>query len=408
MLFPLESTSHLHDPNSTSLGPEYIINDAGEVSPVESGPSFAPGGGSAGGGGKDTGGSSPSSPSSPSTPSTPTATLVSAAGSNLEIDLIWDSSVASAPTGFTTAITDAAQYYVSNFTSATGAATVLYIDVGYGEIAGTTPLAATALGESESLGYLTNYSAVTSALAHNGYNLSFSASNEPTTAQFFITSAQAKTLGLIGGTSGGATSVDGYIGFSNLTDTGVSWNLYANANGSNSETLSNQYDLQAVAQHELSEVMGRIGMEGEIVNGKPTYTLLDLFNYASYNTANNTGSLVLSGAGGYFSANGGASVSGAYNNAVAYGGDIADWASYSSPSQSGTLPAGSPSNLANSYNAFLGLGENGYISQADLLEDWVIGYHSLTPISSPTPAPTPTPTPTPTPNPPSPSTGKSG
>jgi hypothetical protein len=34
MLFPLELLSHLHDPNTSSLGQEYVVNDAGLVSPV--------------------------------------------------------------------------------------------------------------------------------------------------------------------------------------------------------------------------------------------------------------------------------------------------------------------------------------------------------------------------------------
>jgi hypothetical protein len=362
MLFPLESSSHLPDPHTSPLGQEYVINDAGQVSPVNSVGSTGHGAGS-----------SPSSSSSHS--STPAPTLVTAAGGNLQIDLIWDSSVGNAPSGFTTAVIDAAQFYVTNFTSSTGGKTVLYIDVGYGEIAGTS-LAANALGESESNGYLTNYSTVTKALAADGYI--FSATNEPTGSQFFVTSAQAKTLGLISGASGGASSVDGYIGFSTLTGTGYSWNTYANPNGSNSGTTSTQFDLQAVVEHELSEVMGRIGMEGQVINGKATYTPLDLFNYASYNTTTHTGVLELSGHGGYFSTNGGATKEGVYNAASTYGGDIADWASYSSVTQSGTLPVGAASNVSDAYDAFLAAGDNGLVSTDDILEDAAIGYKLTT------------------------------
>ncbi len=357
MLFPLESSSHFQDPNASPLGQEYTINDAGLVSPINGASS-----------------SSHVTGSSSSSTRAPAPTLVTSAGSNLQIDLIWDSSVGGAPSGFTTAIVDAAQFYVTNFTSSTGGKTVLYIDVGYGEVAGSS-MAANALGESESNGYLTNYAAVTGALVKDGY--SFSASNEPTTSQFFVTSAQAKTLGIINGvtgTSGGVNSVDGYIGFSTLTGTGDSWNFQANPNGTNSGTGATQYDLQAVAQHELSEVMGRIGMEGANVNGKPTYTILDLFNYASYNSTTHTGVLELSGQGGYFSANGGATKMGVFNAASTYGGDIADWSSYSSAAQSGTLPAGAASNVSNSYDAFLARGDNGLVSTDDLLVDAALGY----------------------------------
>lgn len=50
---------------------------------------------------------------------------------------------------------------------------------------------------------------------------------------------------------------------------------------SNTGPAANQFDLQTVALHEISEVMGRIGMEGAIINGKTTDTPLDLFNYHS-------------------------------------------------------------------------------------------------------------------------------
>ena len=347
MLFPLESLSQLHDQNTSSLGQEYLVNDAGLVSPVNGAKSSSHGSGS--------------SSSSSSSSSAPSPTLVTASGSNLQIELIWDSSVGGAPSGFTTAIVDAAQFYVNNFTSSSGKTVELFIDVGFGEVAGTT-LQSGALGESESNGYLTNYATVTSALAKNGFT--FTASNEPTTAQFFITSAQAKTLGLISGTSGGSSSVDGYIGFGS----GFSWNTYANPNGSNSGTTSNQYDLQAVAQHELSEVLGRIGMEGAIEVGKPTYTILDLFNFAG------SGTLELSGKGGYFSTNDGTTNMGVFNNASSHGGDIADWASYSSPTQSGTLPSGAASTAADSYDAFVANGDNGVVTTDDLFVDAALGY----------------------------------
>jgi len=344
MLFPLESFSHFNDNNSSHLGQEYLINDASQVSPVH------------------TVNSSGSSTNTTTSPRAPTPTLVSSAGSNLEIDLVWDSSVSSAPSGFTQAIVDAATYYTTLFTSSTGGKEIINIDVGYGEIAGST-LASNALGESESYGYLTNYSTVTHALGSDGY--SFSAKNEPTSSQFFVTSAQAKTLGLISGTS---TAVDGFIGFSSLSGTGDTWNMTANSNGSNSGTGANQFDFQAVVQHEISEVMGRIGMEGAIINGKATYTPLDLFNFKS------TGVLELSGAGGYFSNNDGLTHLGIYNNATKYSGDIADWASYSSVTQSGTLPQGAPTNVSDSYDAFLAPGYNGFVSPDDILEDAALGY----------------------------------
>jgi hypothetical protein len=249
-----------------------------------------------------------------------------------------------------TAIVAAAQTWVSGFTTA--AKTTLYIAVGWGEVAGQT-LAANALGESMSAGYLTNYSTVTSALASHGGH-SFTASNEPTTAQFFMTSAEAKALGLVSGTGGSASSPDGYIGFMKST---TGWSFSPTVTG------SSQYNLQSVADHEITEIMGRIGMEGtQTFQGQKTYTPLDLFNYSAQ------GTLILSGAGGYFSANGGVTHQGNYNSIN--GADIADWASYNSPNDSGTLTDGGD----DSFNAFGRQGYNLELSADDLLEVAALGY----------------------------------
>ena len=73
----------------------------------------------------------------------PEPTLVGIHG-GLQIDLIWDPSVANAPRGFTQAITDAAKYYTTLFSNDE----VINIHVGYGEIDGSR-MAANALGESK-------------------------------------------------------------------------------------------------------------------------------------------------------------------------------------------------------------------------------------------------------------------
>lgn len=348
MLFPLESHSHLHDPHTAlpeghapALGPEVLLNDSGMLSPVNA---------SRGGGTTSSSGSS----------SAPAPTLVTALGSTLEIDLVWDSSVGAAPSGFMAAVIGAAKTYVTDFTSAASAGTSniveVFIKVGWGEVAGSQ-MSSSALGTSQSYGYLTNYAAVTKALSLDGF--SFNAANEPTNAQFFVTSAQAKALGMISGTSGSATSPDGYIGFSTLSGTGYSWNY------GSSGTTSTQYNLQSVVEHEISEVMGRIGMQGtQSYSRHASYTPLDLFDYSSSNH------LMLSGAGGYFSNNGGLTNQGNFNNAAKYGGDIADWASYASVSQSGTVPAGQ----ADAFNAFDAPGYNGTLSASDLLELAALGY----------------------------------
>jgi hypothetical protein len=329
--------------HGSRLGEEYLINDAGYVSAVH-GPTVH------------------STIKHHASLFAPAATLVSSTGSELEINLIWDSSVANAPTGFTQAVLDAARLYVADFAHPTAAGGIekINIRVGYGEIAGTG-LASNALGESESYGYLTNYATVINALHQEGYV--FKASNEPIASQFFVTSAEVKAFGLISPTS---SATDGFVGFSTLGGTGYSWNFNASAGGANIGTGPSQFDLEAVAWHEISEVMGRIGMEGQVINGAHTYTPLDLFNFKSYNV------LALSPSSGYFSIDNGATSLGTYNNSARYGGDIADWASNASPLQSATR--GLPLGHYDAYDAFTFGGLNGAVSSSDIAELASLGY----------------------------------
>jgi hypothetical protein len=302
---------------SPGFGQEYMINDAGALSPASS---------------ASTHGSSVTQATG-SGAAAPSPTLVGSAG-GLQFDLIWDPSVANAPSGFMQAVKSAAQYLASLFSTKE----VVNIDVGYGEIAGSQ-LGSGALGESESYGYLAHYSAVTNALRGDGY--SFAASNEPTASQFYIASAEAKAFGYVNPTS---SSLDGYVGFSSA---------YPMYYGTSGAVPSNDYDLYSIAEHEITQVMGRIGVEGASMNGAATYTPLDLFHYSS------PGVLERSANGGYFSTNDGSTNLGAYNDAAVNGGDIADWAS---------------SVADNSFDAFTAPGMAGALTSNDVLEVAALGY----------------------------------
>ena len=306
---------------------------------------------------------------------TPAPVAEQAPNSNLEFNLIWDSSVANAPAGFMTAVENVALYYSSLFTTPTQE--VINIHIGWGEVNGQS-LPFGAIGASESNGYLTNYSTVTSGLITSSGGVitssSFNASNEPTGAQFFISSAEAKGFNLISPTS---TGVDGYIGFG----TGLSWNFTSSSStGKGSGTGASQYDFQGVAQHEISEVMGRIEMEGHTTyNGLATYTPLDLFNFDSYNSSTKQGHLVLSAGDNatsqvrsYFSIDSGLTHLGYFNDGYK-SGDIADWASYSSYTQSLT---GLSSGYQDAYDAFGYPGINTDLSIADQYVVETLGVHS--------------------------------
>jgi hypothetical protein len=305
---------------------------------------------------------------------TPSATLVTSAGSNLEFNLIWDSSVAnlgSNETAFINAMVNVSKYYETLFT--TSHTEVINIKVGWGEVNGQS-LPGGAIGASETNGYLTNYSAVTNGLIASSGGVTTSASfnaNEPTGAQFFISSAEAKGFGLINPTS---TGVDGYVGFGTLSGTGYSWNFTSSATtGQGSGTGPLQFDFQGVAQHEISEVMGRIEMEGHTTfNGLATYTPLDLFNFDS------SGHLVLSGGdnatnqvNSYFSINSGATPHGYFNDGYK-SGDIADWASYLSDMQSQTLTNG----YQDAFDAFAYPSVNTDLSYSDQLVMETLGVSS--------------------------------
>ena len=295
--------------------------------------------------------SGPGHPSStvPSSSLASGQTLVGSPG-GFQIDLLWDSSVANAPIGFQQAVIGAATNLANHFTNDE----VINIHVGWGEVGGSR-ISSGALGESESYGYLTDYATIAGALHAPA------AANDPTTSQFFVTSAEAKTLNLVSATS---SSVDGYVGFGTLSHTGYSWDY----NTSSFPLGAKQFDFQAVVQHEISEVMGRIGMEGHIVNNAPTYTPLDLFNLKSPNT------LELSGNGGYFSTDGGQHNLGTFNNASHYGGDIADWASATSPTQSGTQGLTTPGKYDDAFDAFGWPGYVGQLTTSDVSELAALGY----------------------------------
>jgi hypothetical protein len=289
---------------------------------------------------------------------TPAPTLVVSPGSHLVFNLIWDSSVASLGSqepAFMNAMIDVARSYEKVFT--TPQTELINIKVGWGEVAGQT-LPSAALGASEANGYLTDYATVAASLANAGFSLN--ASNEPTGAQFFISSTEAKNFGLVAPIS---SDIDGYVGFGTLAGTGYSYNFSSPpGTGHGTGTGPFQFDFQGVAQHEIAEVMGRISMEGQATfNGLATYTPLDLFNFDS------PGHLVLSDGfnvntqvASYFSVDNGVTHLANFNDGY-LGGDIADWASYPSPVLSGTGLSGSQ----DAFDAFSYPGINTDLSSAD-------------------------------------------
>jgi len=236
-----------------------------------------------------------------------TSHVTTGTSSGLVIDVVYDSSVASAPAGFTAAVAAVVSYYESVFTDPV----TVTIDLGYGEIDGQS-LGAGALGESET--YLTSvsYAQLESALATNANAIGDTAAaaslpaTSPVSGQYWLSTAEAKALGI----SGASSSVDGYVGFSNA----VSF-AYNDSSG----VGANQYDFFGVVAHEFSEVMGRQMMDGERFAGGTSYEPLDLFHYSAAGVHDFSGTT-----SGYASATGGKTSLDSFNTNPS--GDFGDWA----------------------------------------------------------------------------------
>lgn len=302
---------------------------------------YAPDGGSAAragskGGGGNGGGTTPSPPPPPS---------------GLVINIAWDASVQSAPTGFTTAVTAAAQYLESHFSDPV----TINISVGYGEVNGTT-LGSGTLGASSSYLSSVSYAGLTSALATDASSATDSAAlaslpaSSPVAGTLWTTTAQAKALGLTAATS---TATDGFIGFSSTLPF-----TYDSSAG----VPVGSYDFNGVALHEMTEVMGRMLLTGATVGSTAnSYDLMDLFHYASPGVRTFSASTP-----GYVSADGGVTSLGTLNTAA--GGDAGDWASAMG---------------YDSFDAFSNSGVVNPITTADLSVLDLLGWN-LPPVSTPT------------------------
>jgi hypothetical protein len=296
---------------------------------------------------------SPAPPQGASTGGTPGSSPgpVSGSASPFVINVIYDSSVNSAPAAFKTGIQAAVSFLESVITTPV----TVNIDVGYGEIDGQA-LGADALGESET--FLNNYSyaSIKSALANVDPT---AAANLPASApgSMWLATGEAKALGLAGASS----NIDAFAGFSSS---------FPFAYDPNNRAVAGEYDFIGVVEHEFTEDMGRIDLFGATLAGggqtfANTYSLLDLDHYTSPGVHTFTGS-----SPNYFSVNNGVTNLDNFNSNP--GGDLGDWAS----------SAGSDSFLA-----FSPSGEEDVVSQADIAEMNALGFAVTPPPSPPTVTP---------------------
>ena len=203
------------------------------------------------------------------------------------------------------------------------------------------------LAQSRFYGTYETYASVHSALLGDAGSSSYQAqadstlgSTDPTNGgNFFVTTAEAKALGLMTG-----TGLDGAVGLSSAYS--------FDYNAPTTPVAAGQYDAIGALEHEISEVMGRFGSVGTEL-GSHVYTPLDLFRY----TSSGVRDLTVGPTSPYFSINNGATNLGTYNN-PATGGDASDWVR--------TLAGDS---YGSGYS-----GRTGVVSPTDLVEDSVLGY----------------------------------
>ncbi len=260
--------------------------------------------------------------------------------SALTFNLTYDTSTNSAPSGFLTAFNGAIQFYETNLTDPI----TINLQVGWGEVAGQN-LTPGFLGQSSANqpGFF-QYSTVKSALISDGKSASDLISianmlaNYPiSNATFKVSRRRARRVGMI---AGDAAGIDGAVGFDSTAPFTFD---------PNNRAVMNKYDFIGVAEHEISEVMGRFGLGSNAAG--PLYTPLDLFRYTSpgvLDTAPENGV--------YFSINGGGTVINTFNGTG--GGDLSDWAGAT----------------IDSYNASLVAGQILPVSAGDMIAMDVIGY----------------------------------
>jgi len=282
-----------------------------------------------------------------------TGSVSSGSGTGLVINIIWDASVSSAPTGFTNVVNQVVQYLEANFSDPI----TVNINVGYGKVGGST-MSPSALGQSSTYITTVSYSQLTTVLTADAKTAADASavaslpSVDPTGKLYWVSTAEAKALGL----PDPGTPVDGNVGFS--SSAGIF--DYDNSDG----ITAGQYDFYAVVEHEFSEVMGRILLTGASISGQSSYIALDLFHFSGNGVRTFSGSTP-----GYFSVDNGATSINTFNTAS--GGDRGDW-------------AGATYDADNAYGS---PGHVAPVSPGDLTALDAIGWDQV--LSSPPPPPPP-------------------
>jgi PEP-CTERM motif len=134
----------------------------------------------------------------------------------------------------------------------------------------------------------------------------------------------------------------------------------------NNRMVAGAFDFIGVAEHEISEIMGRIPGLGANIGGSAAFLPYDLFRYRGVDTRGITNT----GAGNFFSVNNGTTNLHGFNDANTNGGDSQDW---------------DASNPSDPYNAFTGTNQGHAITSYDITTLDVIGYDLRQAVTTPEP-----------------------
>ena len=219
------------------------------------------------------------------------------------------------------------------------------IQVNITVVAGTTGLG----GSSTSILGTQTYTQLRSQLVGDATSASDTTANAslpvssplPAGSAIVYTRAQAKSLGLIASDA----TTDGTFTFNALQPYTFSVTNRA---------VAGQYDFVSVAEHEVSEIMGRIPSLGTNFFGQADYLPFDLFRWTGPGARN-----LSDAAGVYFSIDSGTTNLKNFNFANGNGSDPQDWASGSN----------------DAYNAFGSTSVMNLLSPVDVITNDVIGYN---------------------------------
>ena len=221
----------------------------------------------------------------------------------MDIQVTYDSSAASAPSWFQSAVS----YVVAQYDALVTDPITVKIDVGWGEENGNG-IQAGAVANNQSNGTYLSYADLTKAMASKATTAADRAETAALPAsditgggEFYVPLALQKALGV----QTSATALpDGYVGLSST----AAWSFSPSG-----QIAAGSFDAIGVLEHEISQVLGRVDYSGQ---GSATgvYTPEDLFRYSA------AGQRSLTSGSGNFSIDGQTMLA-AFGNS----GDASDW-----------------------------------------------------------------------------------